>query len=445
MTGSLVKSCASGFIAAMFLLLGVNTAVFAQPTIRLPETPTTTNFQGAANAPALTPIPPVGAPPTAAPAFNGGVNGGATLGQPQFDPFSSNPQYAAPPALLQSPPGSPLAPNTYPYGTNPQATPSLGQPFVGQPGQGSPQFGPAPGYPQSPPVAYPYGASQGSQGWGPAGSFSQPTAGPYMRFFQNVSLHNTFLYGGSGRELGINEFGVAATMNYPNFLYSGQPLQVTPGFDLAFLSGPETNPAEGITADMPARLYSVYLDLAAITDTSKLLGAEANFTVGAYSDFNTVTADSFRYTGTGLGWYRVSPTVVLKGGVTYLDRNDIKILPAVGLFWTPNPDVNIELYFPSPKASQRVMTLGNTDVWAYLGAEYGGGSWTIDRADGSSDQVDINDIRVFIGGETKGENALVRGFGEIGYVFDRELFYKRMPSDNQKLKDTFMLRGGARY
>lgn len=421
--------------------------LIAQPQIRLPQT--TTNFQGAANAPALTPIPPTGGT-QAAPAFSpppsgqfgAGANGNAVLGAPQFDPFSSNPQVNAPPQLFQAPPNG--APATGFQTPQLQQAPAFGQPLVGQPGQGQPQFGPAPGFPQSPPVGYPGGASQ--QGWGPAGAFANPTPGPYLRLFQNFRLINTFLYGGNnGRDLEMHELELATTLNYPNFLYTGQPLQVSPGFIIHWLRGPVTDAAAGRTADLPPRVYSAYVDFAAISDTTKLIGAEGNFRVGVYSDFSTLTVDSVRFTGTGLGWYRVSPSVILKGGVKYLDRNDVKILPAFGVFWTPNPDVNLELYFPKPKLSQRFTTLGNTDVWGYIGGEYGGGSWTVQRLGGASDQVDINDLRVYIGAETKGENALLHGFAEIGYVFDRELIYKRNPQDNLKLRDTFMLRGGAIY
>ncbi len=42
--------------------------------------------------------------------------------------------------------------------------------------------------------------------------------------------------------------------------------------------------------------------------------------------------------GTGLGVIRLSPTTSLKLGVTYLDRNNIKILPAGGILWKPTPN-----------------------------------------------------------------------------------------------------------
>jgi hypothetical protein len=58
-----------------------------------------------------------------------------------------------------------------------------------------------------------------------------------------------------------------------------------------------------------------------------------------------------------------------------------------------------------------------------VGAEYGGGSWVMDRRDGSSDQADINDVRSFLGFEWMGPRR-VTGFFEVGYVFQREIVYR---------------------
>ena len=96
----------------------------------------------------------------------------------------------------------------------------------------------------------------------------------------------------------------------------------------------------------------------------------------------------------------------------------------------------------------------NTQVWAYLGAEYGGGSWTVRRLFQDqviSDRVDINDVRIFTGLEWLGPRN-VTGFFEIGYVFNRELVYVEDPGgpnpdrlSRLKIEDTMMIRTGISF
>jgi hypothetical protein len=86
-------------------------------------------------------------------------------------------------------------------------------------------------------------------------------------------------------------------------------------------------------------------------------------------------------------------------------------------------------------------------VWWYVGGEYGGGSWTIERTgdlSGVSDQIDINDIRVYVGLECFNLNRY-HAFAEVGYVFQRELVYVITPQDSLDLTDTFMLRAGVSF
>ncbi len=108
-----------------------------------------------------------------------------------------------------------------------------------------------------------------------------------------------------------------------------------------------------------------------------------------------------------------------------------------------------EIYFPRPKLSQRLTTLGNTDLWWYVAAEYGGGSWTVERTlgplAGSSDQVDINDIRVYGGFEWFSRMTTVKGFVELGWVTERKLVYRTDSAANISLQDSLMLRGGLAF
>ncbi len=124
-----------------------------------------------------------------------------------------------------------------------------------------------------------------------------------------------------------------------------------------------------------------------------------------------------------------------------MDRYDTKILPAFGILWVPNPQTRFDIFFPQPKLAQYLTTLGNTDVWWYVNGEYGGGSWNVNMPVGNTN-VDYNDIRVSVGAEWTTLGSW-RGYLEVGYVFERELYISK--ALNSSLGDSFMVRGGIAF
>jgi hypothetical protein len=148
--------------------------------------------------------------------------------------------------------------------------------------------------------------------------------------------------------------------------------------------------------------------------------------------------------GKGMAVLKLSPRMTLKAGVWYLDRVEVKILPAGGLVWTPNEDVYFDILFPNPKVAKRLTTWGNTEWWLYASGNYGGGTWTIKRQTGymtpptpadehpaddpAKDSVgtytrfDYNDIRVAVGLQFKTPRQL-EGHFEVGLSCSRELIY----------------------
>lgn len=311
------------------------------------------------------------------------------------------------------------------------------------------------GYPQTPvlppnynagvyPPAYPGGAPS----WNPPGTIFNGN-GSYpqiIRFFQGPRFRHAYVHGNNDQDaLMINDSELSLAFAIPNFFYSSQPLYLLPSFSLHQWDGPHP-PA---TADLPALAYSAFLDAGWQSDPTRILGAELGLRVGMFSDFDTATSDSIRIMGRGIGRIRLTPRATLKLGVLYLDRNRIKLLPAGGLLWQPNPDTRFDLFFPEPKLAHYLSTIGNTDTWWYVGGYYGGGAWTVTRADSSTDSIDINDLRLVLGMEW-GRNEQMRegrrrGFVEVGYVFDRELLYDRSPMDNLDLQDTIVVRAGIGY
>lgn len=425
------------------------------------------------SAPGMTPVPTAPGPTS-------------SLQQPTFDPYGTGAGAAsAPPSLLPSPPastfgattpsytqpygsgaaapapysGQPYAGQTYagqpsvvpPYTGQPAAgQPYTGQPYYGQPYPGQPYYGqpypgtPAPGFgTTAPPVLFPglFGPAQ-------PGATTSSTGGG-LKLLQHLRLSYDFLPGDAGTDLQINDAFLTTTIALPNFLWTGQPWFISPGFGLHLWSGPWDG---NIFHDLPPRAYSAFLDLGWQSNPASQFGVELGGRLGVFSDFEAWESEALRPSGIALARYNLTPTLALKAGVSYINRADLKLLPAFGLLWTPNPQTRWDIFFPQPKLSSYLTTLGTQELWWYIGGEYGGGTWLVQTGSAwaaSNQLMDINDIRVFLGLQLKQPVAGGVGdrgmFIELGYVFEREMVYVATPDQSYSLGDTLMVRGGIAF
>jgi len=159
-----------------------------------------------------------------------------------------------------------------------------------------------------------------------------------------------------------------------------------------------------------------------------------------FSDGQNTTSQSFRLTGRALVFYKWSETVKLSGGFLYLDRVDIKALPAGGIFYQPRDDLKIELFFPRPRIAWRYAQDEDISSWCYLAGEFGGNSWAIERSNGTPDIMTLRDYRLVAGLEhVNGDDF--RCLLEAGFVFGRKIEYSS-GIGNTTQSPTAMLRGG---
>jgi hypothetical protein len=262
-----------------------------------------------------------------------------------------------------------------------------------------------------------------------------------FRVVQQVAFEYTMLsrdIGDDAASLGLDEAEISATFGIPT-MPGGAPVLITPGFAVQWWDGPAF-------PDLPPRTYSAWLDVAWNPQITPWFGTSLAIRPGVYSDFEDVNSDAIRIKGSGLGVFTLSPRWQIAAGIVYLDRNEVKLLPAGGVVWTPNDDIRWELIFPQPKLAQRLTTYGNTALWWYVGGEYGGDSWSIERiAPVRRDVVDYNDIRVYLGLEWKPVDCMrgISGHVEVGFVFDRELVY--LDTTRFEPDETLMLRAGLAY
>jgi hypothetical protein len=280
----------------------------------------------------------------------------------------------------------------------------------------------------------------------PNGFNTDPMYSAY-RLLQGPRFRYGYVSGGSKPTgLQTNDFDTSVVFAFPEFCYSTQPLYVVPSFSLHLWDGPAVGPGG---ADLPPNAYSAFLDVGWQSDANQMFGTELGVRLGIFSDFDTNNSKSFRALGKALFNFRCSPTSTLKGGVYYLDRNSIKLVPAGGVLWQPNPFTRFDIFFPQPKFARYCRTVGTRDLWWYLTGDYGGGSWTIKRTNGTSDSIDINDYRAILGLEWGATDAIRAGrrsaFMELGWVFQREIKYRNNPGDNIKPSDGVMFRAGIGY
>lgn len=361
---------------------------------------------------------------------------------PYYGPTAPNFTTATPP-----PPG--VGTSIYSYG---QTTAAYGQAGTGNPMllSQAPVTGPPTGQPVLPPPnaaawdPYAPAATAAPGGYAaPPGYYTQDNyAMRAYKVLDKINIRNTTLFDSGATGLGVNTTDLRASFAVP-FFQNPEPLLITPGFSLDLWSGPQTGSFASMP-DLPGQTYAGYLEFSWQPVINSWLSADLSIAPGVWTDFDTYNTNSWRFPSRAVIVVTSSPSMQIIGGIWYADRNKIKLLPAGGVMWHPTPDMEADIIFPKPRFAKRFTSVGNADWWWYLAAEYGGGSWTIERTSGASDSFDYNDIRVMFGLEFRQLTAIT-GYFEVGYVFDRDVEYVIQPSANFNPKDTWMIRGGLTF
>ncbi|GAB4140347.1 MAG: hypothetical protein Tsb009_09680 [Planctomycetaceae bacterium] len=276
----------------------------------------------------------------------------------------------------------------------------------------------------------------------PQGEQTEITASRWDRWKENF-LKNPFMklnrriYALTWIPAGNNELGITdfhARLNFQLPKIAG--LSMGTSYRVYFLDGPTQT-------DLPSRLHTYNVGWTWRKHVRRNLDVELGLSVGIFSDFDNLESDSVRVQGRVLGFYTSSPQTQWVFGFVYLDREDFRILPAIGVVHIPDPDWRLELIFPRPKIAGRISLGPHHERWVYLAGELGGGSWTIERSNGADDIATYKDLRLILGMEQRyfnGRSLLL----EFGYVFSRELEYERGVGDF-KPSETVMFRAGIVY
>ena len=255
-------------------------------------------------------------------------------------------------------------------------------------------------------------------------------------FLQRFRLSGSWIGQTNDDGLGISGLDTSLTVAIPLGSFENL-LLVTPGFKVDYLNGPAD-------VDTPPRLYDVGLDLMWRKQFNDRWGSMVAVRPAVSSDFKT-SDDAIRMTGRALAtWQWVPERLSLLFGVVYLDRNDLPVLPGVGLIWTPSPEWRLDATFPRPKLARRVAFVPRQrEDWVYLSGRLGGRTWAVERQPGVSDQLTLRDYRLSLGWERMAEGG-AGWFVEAGYVFGRELEYEVVPL-TRSFGDSVIVSGGLTY
>ena len=199
---------------------------------------------------------------------------------------------------------------------------------------------------------------------------------------------------------------------------------------------------------LPAHVFDLYLDWSWLQRWSYSLTSEVRFRPGLYTDFRTTPPDAFRVPGEAVGVYQAGPDLFFVGGVEYLQRNDIHLLPVGGILWQPTPSWELSLIFPEPKIAVELST--SQHLWGYVAAEYGGGRWTYKNDSGHNERIESSDYRLAFGIEWREDyfrnlkllSQKSAAFLEVGYVFERHVRLAG-PATEFEPKPAWMIRFGS--
>jgi hypothetical protein len=348
---------------------------------------------------------------------------------PEYDPWGQ-------PRMAMAPHGYPSG---YPGDVTSQGAPLGGAPaitapiIVGQPAPlyADPQFMP-PG-----PQAIVTPESVIIQEPGAATIVAGPPAGVKSGPLQRVEVQGTYLpdLGGDGLQVIDLEHSFTIGLPFPD---RDSPLLITPGFDVHFLSG-ET------TTDLPGTLYDTYISVRWLRRLNDKILLNSSVAPGWYSDWQTNNTNALRAPAQSLIIYDWTEHVQLIAGIVYLDRDDLKFLPALGIIYKPNDRFRLEAVMPRPRIAWRIRKSLQSEDWLSISGEFGGGQWAVERADGREDILASRDYRLILGIERKN---LVGNLGsriELGYVFGRTFEYRISDDPDYEPGSTMLIRGGVIY
>lgn len=274
---------------------------------------------------------------------------------------------------------------------------------------------------------------------------AEPATPPQDRsMWQGIKLEGAWVPQLEGDSLGESDLSATVKLGLPMPVIGG-PLLVSPRYGLHLLDGP---PGDRLPAgyDIPPRLHDLEVGFMTFRELGDRWLLNAGVTVGVYGDDSSLdAADALGVSGMVVGIYKQSPQVQYAIGAAFLNRDDLPVVPAVGVIYDTGA-VKYELMMPRPRVVWRIPGAEGDPVQrsVYLGGELGGGAWAIQRLDGSTDRMNLSRFGLVLGWEARGPGRSVRS-AEIGYLFDREIEFTNLEDFEVDLDNSLVTRIGVSF
>jgi hypothetical protein len=248
---------------------------------------------------------------------------------------------------------------------------------------------------------------------------------------------------GEANDIGLEFY--EAGVNFPIYPVFGPPPP------LVNLGVAYTNLDAPLTAGLPSDLYQTDMGLAWMRRLNDRWMMRLMAGTSFNTDGNNDSSDAWRFRGGVFAIYQRDTRWTWTFGAIALGRNDLPVVPAVGVIHQPNSAVRLDLVMPRPRLAFLLVDQGPRQQWGYVGAGLNGTTWGVERADGMDDQLTYGDFRAMIGWESTPTPEpgipFTRGRklgAEIGYVFSRDFEWEHQGS-KIRLDDTWMLRGSVSF
>jgi len=203
--------------------------------------------------------------------------------------------------------------------------------------------------------------------------------------------------------------------------------------------------------DLPEDLYETSLGLSWMRRINDRWMFQSLLGAAFATDGDNESGDAWQFRGGIFALYRPNPRWTWTFGALALGRNDIPVVPAIGLVFQPRESVRWDLTFPRPRLNLLLADDGLRQRWAYLGMGLNGGTWAYQRIGGIDDQITYRDWQVVLGWESTPRRTPGIPFvigqklgAEVGYAFGRRFEFERGPAEIEP-GETVFLRATASF
>ena len=195
-----------------------------------------------------------------------------------------------------------------------------------------------------------------------------------------------------------------------------------------------------ISSPLPARLYDFMLGYQVRNRISDQFSYDLFTSVGAFSDFESSARKGIRFPSHAVGMFHVNHSTDFVFGVDYLDRDDVEVLPVIGVSLRDVyvNGLRMDLVFPRPRIDYMLSETHRM----YLAGVMNGGTWQIEFPDRSDRVMTYRDFRLLLGIESTDKDGSLSAW-ELGYVFGRSLEFRNQPGDTH-FDDAFVIQWVSR-